>query len=165
MQFEFKRALTTLPLPYIRLLRLRKPRLVGVQLRQPEPVLHGAESNDKLITVTRFHWIKITKKDFDDAFRGADHNRQASQASEFRVMSVVAAARNYGMMVSGFYELEPVFTDYWNTECGPKVWCVGPLFLMVQNKPHDDHGDKPTWVEWLDKTQEEGSRVLYVVTS
>ncbi|XP_070673156.1 UDP-glycosyltransferase 90A1-like [Malus domestica] len=40
-------------------------------------------------------------------------------------MSVVAAARNYGMMVSGFYELEPVFTDYWNTECGPKRKEVG----------------------------------------
>ncbi|TQD81747.1 hypothetical protein C1H46_032681 [Malus baccata] len=184
MQFDFERALTTLPRVTFMVsdgffwwtldsaAKFGFPRFVFYGFGNyalsvstfvsQNRLLHGAESDDELITVTRFPWIKITKKYFDDAFRGADHNRQASQASEFHVMSVVAAARSYGMIVNSFYELEPVFTDYWNTECGPKAWCVGPLFQLAQDEPHDDLGDKPTWVDWLDKKLEEGSKVLYV---
>ncbi|KAM1712695.1 hypothetical protein ACFX12_023540 [Malus domestica] len=76
-------------------------------------------------------------------------------------MAVAAAARSYGI-INSFYELEPVLTGYWNTECGPKVWCVGPFFPLAQDEQHKDHGDKPTWFDWMDKKQEEGSRVLYV---
>ncbi|KAL6288011.1 hypothetical protein ACE6H2_012401 [Prunus campanulata] len=116
-------------------------------------LLHGPESDDELITVTQFPWIKITRKDF--------HEDQ-SQASEFNMKAVVAAIRSFGVISNSFYELEPVFTDYWNSECEPKVWCVGPLCQMAQDEPHDDHHDKPIWIEWLDEKLEEGSWVLYV---
>ncbi|ONI19517.1 hypothetical protein PRUPE_3G282700 [Prunus persica] len=125
-------------------------------------LLHGPESDDELITVTRFPWIKITRKDFfHEAFTKDDHD-QPSQASEFHMKAAVATNRSFGMIVNSFYELEPVFTDYWNSECEPKAWCVGPLCQVAQDEPHDDHQDKPIWIEWLDEKLEKGSWVLYV---
>ncbi|KAL6139625.1 hypothetical protein ACLB2K_057927 [Fragaria x ananassa] len=56
--------------------------------------------------------------------------------------------------------LEPVFVDYWNSECTPKSWNVGPL-CQLKPKPQC-HDPKPVWIEWLDKKKVEGKRVLYV---
>lgn len=81
--------------------------------------------------------------------------------------TVGAVANSFGFVTNSFYELEPVFVDYWNTECGPKSWSVGPLCQLkpkpVQDdKPKPKPKPKPVWIEWLDKKKMEGSRVLYV---
>lgn len=75
--------------------------------------------------------------------------------------AIGAVVNSFGFVTNSFYELEPVFVDYWNTECGPKSWSVGPLCQLKPNPVQDDE-PKPVWIEWLDKKKIEGSRVLYV---
>ncbi|KAK9925263.1 hypothetical protein M0R45_033592 [Rubus argutus] len=119
-------------------------------------LLHGPESDDELIKLARFPWIKITRKDFHPSFINP-----SAQASEFHMKAVGAVVNSFGFVTNSFYELEPFFVDYWNTECGPKSWSVGPL-CQLKPKPVQDDKPKPVWIEWLDKKKIEGSRVLYV---
>ncbi|CAL9014585.1 unnamed protein product [Prunus brigantina] len=129
-------------------------------------LLEWPESDTELITVTQFPWIKITKKDFHESFRDSSTDAAQHEAFEFNMRSLVATVRSFGIIVNSFYELEPVFTDYWNTECGPRAWCVGPLLQLSQdddiNSTNDEDDDKPMWIEWLDQKLEEGSWVLYI---
>ncbi|KAL6136331.1 hypothetical protein ACLB2K_061627 [Fragaria x ananassa] len=119
-------------------------------------LLHGPESDsESLITLTRFPWIKITKQELDSS-----SENPSPEGSEFFMNSVGAVVKSFGLVTNSFYELEPVFVDYWNTECTPKSWNVGPL---CQLKPKAQcHDPKPVWIEWLDKKRVEGKRVLYV---
>ena len=72
---------------------------------------------------------------------------------------VIAEMNSYGVIFNCFHELEHLFVDYWNRECSPKAWSVGPLRLV--EPPKESHS-KPAWVQWLDKKREQGSCVLYV---
>ncbi|KAM2858550.1 hypothetical protein COP2_024072 [Malus domestica] len=121
-------------------------------------LLDGADSDTELVTVTRFPWIKVTKKDFNQSTI-TDDVQHAS--SEFSMKILESTVRSLGMIVNSFYELEAVFVEYWNTECLPKAWCVGPFCQLAQDEPHD-RDEKAIWIEWLDKKLEEGRRVLYV---
>ncbi|XP_050380028.1 UDP-glycosyltransferase 90A1-like [Argentina anserina] len=118
-------------------------------------LLQGVESDNELITLPRFPWIKVTKQDFDSSF-----TNPSPEGSEFFMTMIVAVMNSFGLVTNSFYELEPAFVDYWNTECGPKSWNVGPL-CQLKAKPEHRH-PKPVWIEWLDKKKIEGSRVLYV---
>ncbi|KAM5581609.1 UDP-glycosyltransferase 90A1-like [Rosa sericea] len=121
-------------------------------------LLHGPESDNELITLTRFPWIKITKEDFGSSFRN-----HSPEGSEFLMNVVGAVGNSFGVVTNSFYELEPVFVDYWNTESSPsKSWNVGPLCQLKPKPVLVLQDDKPVWIEWLDKKKVHGSRVLYV---
>ncbi|OMP10147.1 UDP-glucuronosyl/UDP-glucosyltransferase [Corchorus olitorius] len=126
-------------------------------------VLLGPESNDELITVPQFPWIKVCKNDFDPQVRKPDPNSPQSQLFMDQVM---AAVNSYGMIVNTFYELEKLFIDHWNSkEEGHKIWCVGPLCLAEPPKVelHEPQKTKlPSWIKWLDQKLESGCSVLYV---
>ncbi|KAK7272843.1 hypothetical protein RIF29_13883 [Crotalaria pallida] len=92
-------------------------------------ILGGPQPNDELVELTRFPWIKICKEDFESEFRNIDPN---SVAYQFNMKVISATIISYGMVVNSFYELEPVFVDFLNTEPSPKSWCVGPFCLAEQ---------------------------------
>ncbi|KAJ4729185.1 Glycosyltransferase [Melia azedarach] len=122
-------------------------------------LLSGPESDDELITVSEFPWIKVTRKDFNPPFTDPEPK---GPLFELTMEQAVSASNSYGMIVNSFYELEPVFVDFWNREAKPKAWCVGPLCLAGPPKTESQTHPKPAWIQWLDKKLDQGSSVLYV---
>ncbi|CAI9272746.1 unnamed protein product [Lactuca saligna] len=123
-------------------------------------LLSGPETDDDLITVTRFPWIKVTRNDFIEPF----NQRNPTSPHQDFVMEVTMAMMNsYGQIMNSFYELEPQFLDYLNGESMPKAWCVGPLSLAVtDSSPIVDRKPESEWIQWLDLKLAQGCSVLYV---
>ncbi|KAJ9540975.1 hypothetical protein OSB04_027481 [Centaurea solstitialis] len=125
-------------------------------------LLSGPESNDDLITVTGFPWIKITRNDYDKPL-----NQRVPTTGphlDFMMESRIATANSYGLISNSFYELEPRFVDYLNSDPKPKVWCVGPLCL-AQPQPKIEagvHQQQPKWIEWLDQKLAQDRSVVYL---
>ncbi|TXG54637.1 hypothetical protein EZV62_019893 [Acer yangbiense] len=92
-------------------------RSVGVN----RTLLAGPKSDDELITVTGFPWIKVTRNDFDPVFTDAEPK---GPPFELFIDQVTAASNSYGMIVNSFYELEPVFVEHLNREAKPKAYSV-----------------------------------------
>ncbi|XVF58099.1 hypothetical protein PTKIN_Ptkin07bG0035400 [Pterospermum kingtungense] len=126
-------------------------------------LLFGPESDDELITVTRFPWIKVTKNDYGPVFTKHDPD---SPDLKLAMDQVIAASNSYGQLVNSFYEMEKHFVDWWNREDKlHKVWCVGPLCLADPEPPkveHDQSQKKPSWIKFLDEKLDQGCSVLYV---
>ncbi|XP_050224023.1 UDP-glycosyltransferase 90A1-like [Mercurialis annua] len=127
-----------------------------------EGLLSRAESDDEQITVARYPWIKITRNDFEPSI--IEDEQKGNQIEH--MMKVVAASKSsYGYVVNSFYELEPVFVDYFNRQSEAKAWCVGPLCLAKLPKvvlKSSSHHQKPIWIKWLDEKLEQEKPVLYV---
>ncbi|KAL8210953.1 hypothetical protein R6Q57_005390 [Mikania cordata] len=87
----------------------------------------GPESDDELITVPGFTWIKVTRNDFDKPFNQRD---PTGSLFDFVRESIIATENSYDLIMNSFYELEPLFIDYLNREIKTKIWCVGPLCLV-----------------------------------
>ncbi|GMI68410.1 hypothetical protein like AT2G16890 [Hibiscus trionum] len=115
-------------------------------------ILDRDESDDELITLTQFPWIKVTRNDFGPAFR--DPN---SPSAEVFMDQVKSMSSSHGYIVNSFYELERVLFDHTNSEGSQKIWCVGPLCL-AEPEPQM----KPFWIDWLDEKLAQGCSVLYV---
>lgn len=118
-------------------------------------ILGGSQPDHELGRLTQFPWIRLCKEDFESHFRNPD---------EAYNMEIISSTYNSkGILVNSFYDLEPTFVDYMNTESFPKSWCVGPLCLTEwRPKVYSDKVLKPTWVAWLDQKLQEKRRVLYV---
>ncbi|XWS44198.1 hypothetical protein CRYUN_Cryun15aG0023600 [Craigia yunnanensis] len=125
-------------------------------------LLFGTESDDELITVTQFPWIKVTRNEFESVFSKPDQD--STPMMELAMDQVIAESKSYGKLVNSFYEMEKYFVDYWNREGKPKTWCVGPLCLAEPPKVEHEHGSqkKPSWIKWLDEKLDQGCSVLYV---
>ncbi|ESR59706.1 hypothetical protein CICLE_v10018070mg [Citrus x clementina] len=124
--------------------------------------LSGVQSDDELVTLPEFPWIKITKKDFDPPI--TDPEPKGPQFELF-IDQIVSTSNSYGMIVNSFYELEPLFADHCNRVVKPKSWCVGPLCLAElspKNEEPKNELSKPAWIRWLDRKLDEGSSVMYV---
>ncbi|XP_061341326.1 UDP-glycosyltransferase 90A1-like isoform X2 [Gastrolobium bilobum] len=120
-------------------------------------IFSGSQPDDELVTLTRFPWIRLSKEDFDPAFRNREPD---SLENVFNMKSISSTLNSSGILVNSFYELEPKFVDYLNTESSPKNWCIGPLCLSEQTpKIYSESDMKPTWVRWLDQ---KSCSVLYV---
>ncbi|XVF60340.1 hypothetical protein PTKIN_Ptkin08bG0037200 [Pterospermum kingtungense] len=128
-------------------------------------LLLGPESDNELITVTQFPWIKVTKNDFDPAFSNPDADADADRPlMKLGKDQTMATSNSYGYVVNSFYEMEKTFIDCWNSEERPKAWCVGPLCLSEPAKFEHEHEPqkKQFWIKWLDEKLDQGSSVLYV---
>lgn len=125
-------------------------------------LLFGPESDDELITVTQFPWIKVTKNDFEPVFSKPDSD--CTPGRELLKDQMIAAYNSYGTLVNSFYEMEKYFIDCWNREEKLKAWCVGPLCLAEPPKvEHEQESQKkPSWIKWLDEKLRRGCSVLYV---
>ncbi|KAK4847105.1 hypothetical protein QYF36_025564 [Acer negundo] len=62
----------------------------------------GYKSDDELITVTGFPWIKVTRNDFDPIFKNAEPK---GPLFELFMDQVIAASNSHGTIVNSFYEL------------------------------------------------------------
>ncbi|GKA50692.1 hypothetical protein Tco_0743765 [Tanacetum coccineum] len=122
-------------------------------------VFKGSFGND-LFVVPEFPWLTATRADFDDSFTGLNPD---SPYVEWVREIAQATSKSYGLVTNSFFELEPVFTRYWNLKFEPKSWSVGP-FCLGQHmiKTESLPSQKPSWMVWLDKKLEIGSPVLYV---
>ncbi|GAB4854783.1 hypothetical protein Ancab_023368 [Ancistrocladus abbreviatus] len=117
----------------------------------------GPESDDTPFEIPDFPWIKLTRNDFDYPF----NQRDPRGAHLDFIMEVgMAMIMSCGTLVNSFYELEPRFFDYMNTNFGPKAYCIGPLCLAEKAK--FEAPQKPTWIAWLDKKLEQGKAVMYI---
>ncbi|XP_071706164.1 UDP-glycosyltransferase 90A1-like [Rutidosis leptorrhynchoides] len=119
-------------------------------------ILAGPESDDELIALKNFPWIKVTRNDFEEPFHQRD---PTGPRDEFMMEGEIALVNSYGLIINSFYELEPLFIDYMNREAKPKSWCVGPLCLAETRMETDP---KPKWIEWLDLKHTNKCSVLYV---
>ncbi|PON43798.1 UDP-glucuronosyl/UDP-glucosyltransferase, partial [Trema orientale] len=124
------------------------------------------QSECETITVPGFPWIKANKDEFDPVARNPEAN---PIGLEFLLKFAEATKRSFGIIANSFYELEPVFIDYWNREIGPKSWPVGPLCLAQSPNSNAQQHDEPENFmrddvhQWLDEKLENGSGpVLYV---
>ncbi|KAB5521092.1 hypothetical protein DKX38_025411 [Salix brachista] len=122
-------------------------------------LLFGPESDDELITLPQFPWIKVTRNDFDSSFTDSE---PSGPLFEFNMACITAAMNSYGSISNSFYELEATFADHWNKESGNKAWCVGPLCLVDAPRAEREPHEKPTWIKWLDQKLQQGRSVLYV---
>lgn len=123
-------------------------------------LLHGRPKNES-VTVPGFPWIKVTRNDFDPMML----ETKDTLASKFFLNCVRSTMSSFGLLFNSFYELEPLFFDFWNRECQPRGWCVGPLCLAASTSnwvQSELPSNKQAWIHWLDQKLEQGSSVLYV---
>ncbi|XP_017974309.1 PREDICTED: UDP-glycosyltransferase 90A1 [Theobroma cacao] len=125
-------------------------------------LLFGPESDDELITVTQFPWIRVTRNDFEPILSSKPD--PDSPPMRLFMDQVIAAENSKGKLVNSFYELEKYFFDSCNLEERLKAWSVGPLCLSEPPKVEHEHEPKkkPSWIKWLDQKLDEGCSVLYV---
>ncbi|WRX21005.1 hypothetical protein QQP08_013492 [Theobroma cacao] len=125
-------------------------------------LLFGPESDDELITVTQFPWIRVTRNDFEPILSSKPD--PDSPPMRLFMDQVIAAENSKGKLVNSFYELEKYFFDSCNLEERLKAWSVGPLCLAEPPKVEHEHEPKkkPSWIKWLDQKLDEGCSVLYV---
>ncbi|KAK1383773.1 Glycosyltransferase [Heracleum sosnowskyi] len=117
-------------------------------LKRPELLLK--KKSDEVFENPNFPSIKLTTNHFD------------THLFCFKFLSdqLDATSKSYGIIVNSFSELEPRFLEFWNTECKPKAWCLGPL-CMAEPQPSQLFGqEEHPWMNWLDTKKE--SSVLYV---
>lgn len=126
-----------------------------------ETTSHGLlslhESGDEPFTLPGFPSIKLTRNDFDDPFDKPDPR---GPHLDFIIEVAAATANSFGLLVNSFYELEPTFADYWDRECKPRAWTIGPLCLAAPPPPEVEL--RPRWIQWLDQKLAQGCSVLYV---
>ncbi|XWS32783.1 hypothetical protein CRYUN_Cryun22dG0019200 [Craigia yunnanensis] len=123
-------------------------------------LLFGPESDDELVTVTRFPWIKVTRNEFEPVF--SKPYPDSTPMMELFMDQVIATSNSYGKLVNSFYEMDKYFIDCWSREEKLKVWCVGPLCHAEPPKVEHEHESqkKPSWIKWLDEKLDQGCSVL-----
>ncbi|XP_071735028.1 UDP-glycosyltransferase 90A1-like [Rutidosis leptorrhynchoides] len=122
--------------------------------------LFNEKSDSDKVVVPEFPWIKVTRNEFSDVFNGRDVN---SQFAEWMHNMILATRKSYGLVTNSFFELEPMYSDYWNMKYGPKSWSIGPFCVDRRLTEKESlSSQKSSWMVWLDKKLELGSSVLYV---
>ncbi|KAF5958850.1 hypothetical protein HYC85_006075 [Camellia sinensis] len=119
----------------------------------------GPESDDEPFTLTSFPWIKHTRNDFGEPFNVREPK---GPFLDFVTEQIISISKSYGLIMNSFHELEGKFIDYWNRECEPKAWSIGPLCLAEPQRNELQPNQKPTWMQWLDQKLAQGSSVLYI---
>ncbi|XP_008458701.2 UDP-glycosyltransferase 90A1-like [Cucumis melo] len=128
-------------------------------------VFAGVQSEDELVTVPDFPWVKITRRELNPVFwPEAD---PSSHQFQFIMKLLIPPIKSYGLIVNSFDELEPMFSGYMrNSE---RIWNIGPLCLhkysfdpTTQKLQMQQSTDRPKWFEWLEEKHKQGEGVLYI---
>lgn len=130
-----------------------------VRVVGPTSLLRRAKSDTEEISFpgNDFPWIKFTRNDFDPKIAYPERDTEYFQ---FVLENGRATMNSYGLLFNSYYELESIFLEYWNKECAPRGWSIGPLCLAAQ--PSKPAGQKPSWIHWLDEKLEQKNPVLYI---
>ncbi|CAK9161326.1 unnamed protein product [Ilex paraguariensis] len=131
-------------------------RLVVVNRVQSE-----TDSADELYMVTDFPGMKLTAKELGPAYTDLEAE---GPYLKFVSEMVRTSSKSFGLIVNGFYELEPVYFDYWNHRFQPKARCVGPLCLVEPPRVESENYHKPPFMLWLDQKLAHGKSVLYAAS-
>ncbi|GJZ80928.1 UDP-glycosyltransferase 90A1-like protein [Tanacetum coccineum] len=122
--------------------------------------LFEAKSDGDPVIVPGIPRLTVTRDEIDNVFNGLDTD---SPFAKWVLDNVLATSKSYGLVTNSFFELEPVYMEYWNSKLEPKSWSVGPFCLAQEvTKTKLLSGQKPSWMVWLDKKLQLGSPVLYV---
>ncbi|KAG7985570.1 hypothetical protein I3843_03G032800 [Carya illinoinensis] len=144
----------------------------------------GTESTDKLPSMSLFHSFVLSTMLMQPDFKRALETLPrvsfmvtdwflwwtAELASRFNIPRFIFSGMCYYamtlcravMMDQLLFGPYPVFVDYWNLNCSPKSWFVGPLCQAELPKAQPEPHKKLTWVQWLDEKLDQGNSVLYV---
>ncbi|CAI9784827.1 unnamed protein product [Fraxinus pennsylvanica] len=106
------------------------------------------ESADEPFTLISFPWIKLTRNEFDYLFNKRD---PSGPLFDFVMEMVIALSKSYGLLVNSFYELKPLYVEYWNCESKPKAFFVGPLCMARQQKMEPVLHQDCRYIKWLDQ--------------
>lgn len=117
------------------------------------------ESDDEPFTLAGFPWIKLTRNDFHGPL---DKRDPRGPHLDFMNEAATATSNSYGLLVNSFYELEQPYEDYWNRECQPKAWSIGPLCLAQPSKLQVSPCHRPKWMDWLDQKLAHNCPVFYI---
>ncbi|XP_058112308.1 UDP-glycosyltransferase 90A1-like [Magnolia sinica] len=117
---------------------------------------HAGHDNDEPFSIQCFPWIKLTRNDLSPPFNDPE---PSGPLWDFIVETGQHASHSSGMIVNSFYELEPVYVDYWKKVFDTRIWCVGPLCLSV---PRAETLSNTKWLQWLNKKLAMQRPVLYV---
>ncbi|XP_022895143.1 UDP-glycosyltransferase 90A1-like [Olea europaea var. sylvestris] len=117
------------------------------------------ESADEPFTLSSFPWIKLTRNDFDYPF---NQRHPSGPLFDFIMEMGIALSKSYGLLVNSFYELEPLYVEYWNRESKAKAFCVGPLCMARPPKMEPVLHQECRWIKWLDQKLAKKKPVLYV---
>ncbi|KAI3748078.1 hypothetical protein L6452_10933 [Arctium lappa] len=123
----------------------------------------GISDTDEVI-VPEFPWMKVTRIELGDKLNSNDVN---NPIAEWMTEQIVATSKSYGLITNSFFELEPVYADFWNSKIGPKSWSVGPFCFSqkVVDQPNSKDQrtiQRPSWMVWLDEKLQLGNPVLYL---
>ncbi|GMN37685.1 hypothetical protein TIFTF001_007013 [Ficus carica] len=106
--------------------------------------------------------IELTRSRVADFVKNDDGSVLATWYKESKKME----ARNYGVLVNSFYELEPRYADHYTEVLGKKAWHIGPLFLYEKEAEQracrgmETSINQHECLKWLDS--KEGDSVVYV---
>lgn len=125
------------------------------------PSLFNGKSDTDQVVVPEFPWIKVTRIEFGETFNSNDIN---NPLAEWMTEQILATTKSYGLVTNSFFELEPVYADFWNSNIVPKSWSVGPFCFSQKAVELNSCSStqKPPWMVWLDEKLQLGSPVLYV---
>ncbi|MED6148093.1 hypothetical protein PIB30_050004 [Stylosanthes scabra] len=123
-----------------------------------EGVFSGPQSMGELVELTQFPGIRMCKDDVEAELRDLDLRKVAH---EFNTKLMETTMKSYGVVGNSFYEPEPAFVDYLNSNSLYKTWCLDPFCLAAQ-QPYREQDTKPRWIQWLDEKLEDKCSVLYV---
>lgn len=117
-------------------------------LKRPGLLLE--KKSDEVFEHPNFPSIKLTTNHFEVHL----------VCSQFIADQLTATSKSYGTIVNSCSEFEPRFLEFWNNDCKPKAWCLGPLCQAEPPPRKLVSQEEQPWMKWLDTKKE--TAVLYV---
>lgn len=114
----------------------------------------GLDTPDQCVIVPGLQHVRLTEHDLSSPLGGTELE---GPFYEFIQKSMESLQASYGMIVNSFYELDGLYFDHWNSNVGPKAWCIGPLCLAGEKC-----SERTPSIEWLDSRLAAGRPVVYV---
>ncbi|XP_050208847.1 scopoletin glucosyltransferase-like [Mercurialis annua] len=107
--------------------------------------------------------IKFTRKQLPDSVKQAEENDfirllKSVQVSHYKKLDFWKRELSYGVVVNSFYELEPLYADFYRNELGRKAWHIGPL-NSYGNRKIEERNDESI-IKWLDSKKQ--NSVVYI---
>ncbi|XP_050366973.1 scopoletin glucosyltransferase-like [Argentina anserina] len=90
----------------------------------------------------------------------------SSDLNQLMKDAIESVLKSYGVIVNSFYELEPVYADYYRNKLGRKAWHIGPVSLCNReieeksNRGKEATVDEHECLKWLDSKKQDS--VVYV---
>lgn len=115
----------------------------------------GLASDDQPFTVSSFPNIRLALDDLG-LLSGDPH--PGDELYKF-IQEIQVTPDTHGVVVNSFHELEVGYVDHWNSQVGPKAWCVG-LLCLARKKTRSNN--RTELLQWLDSRLAMNRPVVYV---